>query len=146
MSVKDFLIGACTAIVGAALGACICCYCCNSTCDDQKCDKPDEKCKMEQSCRGPQDGPRDHHRGDKKECRMEKLANDLNLTDDQKAQIRALEGQQKEAMRAAKASFDSSFQAILTDEQKAKFAEVKACAKERKHCDGKPEGPKPEED
>lgn len=148
MNVKDFLIGACTAIVGAALGATICCFCCNNNCD-KKCDKPDGPCPIEQQHNGPkcQDAPKDCHKGDKKDCYFEKFAQELGLSEEQMTQIKALKEQQKSAMKAAKETFDNSLQSILTDEQKAKFAEIKEFTKERRHCGGKQhKEPKPDEE
>ena len=144
MNVKDFLIGACTAIVGAAIGVAICC--CVSNCG-KKCDKqsacPTEQ--VQQCC--PQgeccpDGPC-CQKGPKQACERRKphgkcpieMAKELNLSEEQMTQVKALFDAQKSEMKAAREKFDEAFKAILTDEQKAKFAEMKAkkkCPKDKK--------------
>lgn len=156
MNVKDFLIGACTAIVGAAIGVAICC--CVSNCG-KKCDKqsacPTEQ--VQQCC--PQgeccpDGPCCQkgeccpdgsccQKGSKQACERRKphgrcpmeMAKELNLSEEQMTQVKALFDAQKSEMKAAREKFDEAFKAILTDEQKAKFAEMKAkkkCPKDKK--------------
>ena len=145
MNVKDFLIGACTAIVGAAIGVAICC--CVSNCGE-KCDKQDSSCPTEQvekCC--PQgeccpDGPC-CHKGQKQACDRRKphgrcpmeMYKDLNLSEEQMTQIKDLFEAQKTDMKAAREKFDEAFKSILTDEQKTKFEELKAqkkCQKDKK--------------
>ncbi|MBR5433135.1 MAG: hypothetical protein IK117_01710 [Bacteroidales bacterium] len=142
MNVKDFIIGACTAIVGVALGVAVCC--CVGNCG-KKCDKPMPPCKMEQAECCPQgeccpDGPCCKKGGPKppacdrrrphKACPME-MAKELNLSEEQIAQVKNLFEAQKSEMKAAKDKFDEAFKSILTDEQKAKLAEMKP----HKKCD-----------
>ena len=146
MNVKDFLIGACTAIVGAAIGVAICC--CVGNCG-KKCDKPMPPCPMEQMEKccpqgeccpdGPccQKGPKQacERRKPHGKCPME-MAKELNLSEEQMTQVKALFDSQKAEMKAAKEKFDESFKSILTDEQKAKFEELKAakkCGKDKKN-------------
>ena len=134
MNVKDFIIGACTAIVGAALGAALCCTLCCKKCD-KPCDKPE--CPTEQAHRPHHnfDGPRHQWK-----CPMQ-MADELNLSDEQKAQLKEFVDTQKEEMKQSHDKFAASFQSILTDEQKAKFEELKAqkkCKKDKKCPKDKP--------
>lgn len=139
MNVKDFLIGAGTMLVGVALGVAVCCA---VNCG-KKCDKPMPPCPMEQQCQRP-DEPR-HCKGNPEKCCM-KMAKELQLSDEQIAQIQAAKAEQREAKQAAKAKFAETFQSILTDEQKAQLEQLKAekCKKHAcpKQCDSKPDFPK----
>lgn len=125
MNVKDFLIGAGTMLVGVALGVAVCC---TVNCG-KKCNKPMGPCPMEKKCQRP-DGPRHFNRGPEDFCM--KMAKDLQLTEEQIAQIEAANAEQKEARQAAKTKFSETFQSILTDEQKAQLEKMKA-EKWKKH-------------
>lgn len=151
MSVKDFLIGAGTMLVGVALGVAVCCAVNCGKCG-KKGDKPMPPCPMEQQCQRP-DGPHHFNGGPEgpcakmgKEFPCAKMAQELQLTEDQLAQIEAANAEQREAKKAAKEKFDETFQSILTDEQKAQLEKIKAekCKKHEgpKPCEGKPDFPK----
>lgn len=134
MNVKNFLIGACTGIVCMALGAALCCFCCS-----KKCDKPMPPCPTEQQCQRPE-GPQcqgPEKPGKKDKCGIMDIAKDLQLSEEQMTQLKALKEAKKEVVKAAREKFEADFSAILTDEQKAKFEAIKA----QKPCEN---GPKPE--
>lgn len=140
MNVKDFLIGAGTMLVGVALGVAVCCA---VNCG-KKCEKPMGPCPMEKKCQRP-DGP--HHFDGGPEGFCKKMANDLQLTEDQIAQIEAANAEQRQARKAAKDKFDEVFQSILTDEQKAQLEKFKAekCKKHgKKRCQESPDSLKEE--
>ena len=143
MNVKDFLIGACTAIVGAGIGVVLCCTLCCKKCD-KPCDKPMPPCPTEQ--RGPHHDFDGHKHFGK--CAMQ-MADELNLSEEQKAQIKTFADTQKEELKQIHKKFDESFQSILTDEQKAKFEELKAqkkCPKGKKCPKDKPQDEDEDED
>lgn len=138
MNVKSFLIGAAVAIVSAALGVILCCtLCC------KKCDKgmPMPPCPQEQQCQKPSSMPGQHHgrpegpRGDFKgdKCHITKMADQLNLTEEQKQQVKAIHKATKDAIRVARENADTQFEALLTNDQKAELAKIKAATK----CDKK---------
>ncbi len=127
MNVKSFLIGAAVAIVSAAVGVILCCtLCC------KKCDKPMPPCPQEQQCQRPE-GPRGNFRGDK--CKITKMADQLDLTEEQKQQVEAIHKATKEAMRTAKDNAEKQFEALLTDDQKAELAKIKAAKCDKKKID-----------
>ena len=145
MNVKNFLIGACTAVVSMALGAILCCV---LTCP-KKCDKPMPPCPTEQQCQRPEgpQGPQcqgPEKPGKKDKCGIMDIAKELQLSEEQMTQLKALKDAKKEAVKAAREKYEADFSALLTDEQKAKFEAIKA----QKPCDKgqKPEGngPRPE--
>lgn len=125
MNVKSFLIGAAVAIVSAALGVILCCTLCY-----KKCDKPMQSCPQGQQCQRPE-GPRGDFKGDK--FHITKMADQLNLTNEQKQQVKAIHKATKDAIRVARENADTQFEALLTNDQKAELAKIKAATK----CDKK---------
>ena len=133
MSLKDFLVGAGTAIVGVALGAVIVCCCCNKCgekgdfgkCCEKQAPRPEQK-----DCQRP-DEYRHCPKGDKP-CVM-KMVKELNLSDEQMVKVKALQKAKREAAIANRDKFQTEFENILNDEQKAKYNEI-IQAKEKQGC------------
>lgn len=69
------------------------------------------------------------------ECRhgkkMERMAKELNLTDEQKPQVEAIMKEQHEKKQAIRKETRSRLEPILTQEQLAKFDEMKKKRKEK---------------
>ncbi len=132
MSLKDFLIGAGTAIVGVALGAAIVCCCCNN-CGEKGMGK---RCDKQAPCYEQRDCPRsDEYRScpkADKPCVM-KMAKELGLSDEQMVQVKALQKAKREAAKADREKFETEFQKILNDEQKAKYNEIISAFGQKKY-------------
>ncbi|MCQ2959501.1 MAG: hypothetical protein MJ198_04850 [Bacteroidales bacterium] len=138
MNVKDVLIGAGITIIGVALGAVICC---TANCS-KKYEGPKPPCAIEQQECPNFPGKPTHHKSDNK-CFFKMMEDELQLSEEQKAQIKSLKEEQRKAEQAEREKFDEAFKAILSDEQKAKLEELKAkkCDKRDRPCKDKHERP-----
>lgn len=63
---------------------------------------------------------------------VERMAENLNLTDDQKVQVSDIFEDTRKKMKTLKSEADESIQAILSSEQKVKFEQMKQSRKEKK--------------
>jgi hypothetical protein len=136
MNVKNVVVGIILVVFGAFIGYSI------SSKVGAKCEKAQE-CTAKKECRK---APCEKRCGMKPEGFCPKMCVQLNLTDDQKAQVKALfdqKAEQKAAQReechkqkqAECAQFQEELNKILTPEQQAKLAEMKAeCKAKRAEC------------
>lgn len=141
MNVKNVVVGVILVVFGAFVG-----YSISSKVSAKCCDKEQictEKKECEKECKK---GSRDKRCCMQQENCCPQMCEQLNLTDDQKAQVKALfakQAEQKAAQReefhkqkqAECAQFQEELNKVLTPEQQAKFAEMKAeCKAKRAEC------------
>src|SRR5574344_507544 len=124
MSLKDFLIGAGTAIVGVALGAALT-FCCNNSCNQNGGNCPmKNRCENQAPYHHQRDGQRpDDYRPCQRPCVME-MAKELKLSDEQMAKVEALQKVKRESALADREKYEKDFVSILNNEQKAKYNEL----------------------